>query len=125
MAISREMLEQLLKRPERMKAEDIVQEDDIGENFKVEEPDSEFDMDEEIEPMTQDLIAKSDKNMAEMPNKKFEASPEVLELVKKLRQVPEGLDTIDVAEETISDPTVSPELRKQAIMKVKQKFLGK
>jgi len=117
MTISREQLKKLMQRPELTSLEDIeVQPESIEDDLahKIESPDS-----ENVNELSDDS--------EDQASDQYQADPEIAKLLMKLKsgQPADELDEVEVAPETIEDTSAPAELRKMAIDKIKQKYLGR
>ncbi len=124
----KEMMQRLMSRPEMMSAADMeVQPEsmDDAEAFKVEAPADEYMLPEETKQMANDLTTSTDDMVANLPNKKYQGDPQITEMLRKLKAGQPVADDAEVTPETIEDPSASPDLRKAALEKVKQKYLGR
>lgn len=126
----KKLLSQLVSRPEAFNPEDMEEESiDADLAQKVEGPDEEYEVPAEIEGQVADLTTKNDKVMSGLPNKQYSPDAEIMELMKKMKHpslagqevAPE---TEQETEETIQDPQAPEEVRRAALQKVRQKYLG-
>lgn len=116
MAIDKKSLQLLLNNPAKFNPADIEEEDiqdALAQKIEggAEEPEM-MEMEDEEAPVEEAPAAQP----------AFQASPEVMELMKKLKG-PSPEDA-EVQPEEINDVTAPMELRKKAIQKIKQKYLG-
>lgn len=139
MALDKKMLEKLLNNPGMFDPRDTdVEEEnmDDAEAMKIEEPDSEYELPEDIQDQVEDLkqintapaIAKESaaSSMMKMEEPKFGGvDPEIMKQLRKLKAGQPLTEDADVEQETIDDPSADPAMRKAAIQKIKQKYLGK
>lgn len=145
MALDKKMLEKLLNNPGMFDPRDTdVEEEnmDDAEAMKIssgdsdEEPDSEYELPEDIQDQVEDLkqintapaIAKESaaSSMMKMEEPKFGGvDPEIMKQLRKLKAGQPLAEDADVEQETIDDPSADPAMRKAAIQKIKQKYLGK
>ena len=128
----KEMMQRLMSRPEMMSADDMeVQPESIddAEASEVKEPavesDEEYVLPEETKQMTDDLTTDTNGMVANLPNKTYQGDPKITEMLRKLKAGQPVTDDTEVTPEIIEDPSASPDLRKAALEKVKQKYLGR
>lgn len=129
----KKQLQKLLSNPGMTNLEDLeVEKPSIeeAESFKVESPEveEEFELDSELPKAAEALTAKSEANLAALPKKedKFEQDTEVTKQLRKLmgHELPDS-DEIEVEPAVIDDPQAPQELRKAALQKVREKYLGR
>lgn len=122
MAIDKESLRKLLNNPGMFNPADIEEEDiqaDLAQKIEGGEEEPEMmPMDEEEDEMEAPQLGEQPA-----PSKPYAPSPEVMELMKQMKG-PQSLEDVDVAEEDINDTAAPMELRKKAIQRIKQKYLG-
>ena len=126
----KKLLSQLVTRPESFNPEDMEEESiDADLAQKVQGPDEEYEVPAEIQGMANDLTTTNDKVMSGLPNKQYTPDAKIMELMKNLKNpslqgqsvVPESEQE---TEETIEDPEAPEQVRRAAIQKVRQKYLG-
>jgi len=132
-------LKQMLDRPERFDPASILEEKDDSSKYSVENPEKPYSVPGQIrsavkkvtedkmdEPEVEQETDDSGEIKVESPKEKYEADPEIMNMMKKLK---EGKSLTDedqqVTQETIEDSSADSELRKAAIAKIKQKYLGR
>jgi len=132
----KKLLQQLIARPETMQGMELADEDtEDADAMKVAADDGEYELPEGVDDQVDDLkdintepnIQKeSVSNRMKLEEPKFGGSdPEIMEQLKKLKAGQPLSEDASVAQETASDPSMDTELRKAAIQKIKQKYLGK
>lgn len=124
----KEMMQRLMSRPETMSGDDMeVQPETMedAEAFEVEEPAEEYVLPPETKQMADDLTTDTDSMVANLPNKTYQGDTQITEMLRKLKAGQPTTEEAEVAPETIEDPSASPDLRKAALEKVKQKYLGR
>lgn len=134
----KKMMQKLLDNPGMFDpAEMDIQDEnmDDAEAMKVEEPESEYEMPEGIQEQVADLkqvetapaIKKeSVSNRMKLEEPKFGgADPEIMEQLKRLKAGQPSAEDATMEAESIDDPSMDADLRKAAIQKIKQKYLGK
>ena len=104
--LDKEKLRQLINRPEAFDPSAMEEE----------MPAPEPEMDSEMEPESEE--------MEDVMPKMEEANPELLAALEKLR-MGEALDSEEVAEEAAGDLEAPTEMRKMAIQKIREKYLGR
>lgn len=121
-----QLLEQLINRPETVSSMDVQEEDmqDV-ERMKLEQPESEeYQMPEDIEESVGQVQESSDKMISGLPNKSFQQDTEVTKMLRKLKSGQPSTEDVEVAQEDLEDPSMDSELRRAALQKIKQKYLG-
>lgn len=114
---NKKSIQKLISRPEALNPADLEEETiDDALQQKVESPLEEPEQMLEEEPAEQELLASGEEDT-------YTPDPEILAALKKLR-AGEGLEDQEVAKETIEDTEAPLNLRKEAIRKIKQKYLG-
>lgn len=95
----------------------VVPETDDSADFAVESPDQEYEMPEDIRQGVAKVGQSSDEMIAGSPRKSYETSPEIQALLKQLGQNQPVASEAEVAPESI-------DMKKAALEKIKQKYLG-
>ena len=132
MAISKVQLQKLLSRPELTSLDDIeVQPESIDADLEqtIVDPaageEEEFELDEEIPGQVEQLSKTSDKAVAGIPKQDaYKSDPAVQKALAKLINKDSDLGSTEVEQEVIADPAADMDLKKQAIAKIKRKYLG-
>lgn len=131
------MLQKFLNNPGMVSPEDMdIQEENIddAEAMKIEEPESEYELPEDVQAQVADLkqidtkpnIQKPDMGGMKLEEPKFGgADPAIMEQLRKLKAGQISPADANIEPESIDDPTMDSDLRKAAIQKIKQKYLGK
>jgi hypothetical protein len=109
------LMQQMMSK--RQSPDSVVAESDIGEDMKVESPDQEYELPQDIQQKVAKVGQSSDDMIAGVPGKSYETSPEIMELMKQLGQGPSPSES-EVAPESI-------DMKKAALEKIKQKYLGR
>jgi hypothetical protein len=132
-------LKQMLDRPERFDPASIVEEKDDSGKYSVENPEKPYSVPAQIKagvkkvtehkmdaPEVQHETDDSGEIKVQEPKELYHADPEITEMMRKLKSG-ESLQDEDQqqVEETIEDSSADKETRKQAIAKIKQKYLGR
>ena len=128
-------LKQMLDRPERFDPASIVEEKDDSGKYSVENPDKPYSVPAQIKagiktkfdkPEVQQETDDSGEMKIESPKETYKEDPEITEMVRKLSKG-EALEdeSQQQVEDTIEDSSADKETRKQAIAKIKQKYLGR
>lgn len=128
-------MQKLLERPERFDPASIVKEKDDSGKYSVENPDKPYSVPAQIkkgletdfdEPETEHETDDSGEVKHPTSKKIYETPSEITELVRKLSKG-ESIDDEDqnIVQETIEDTSSDKETRKQALQKIKQKYLGR
>jgi hypothetical protein len=132
-------LKELMARQEKIDPASIVQEKDDSGKYSVENPEKSYSVPGQIraavkkvtentmdEPEVEQETDDSGEIKVQSPKEIYEADPEIMNMMKKLKQG-KSLDDEDqqVTQETIEDTSADSELRKAAIQKIKQKYLGR
>jgi hypothetical protein len=128
-------MQKMLERPERFDPASIVQEKDDSGKYSVENPDKPYSVPAQIkkgletdfdEPETEHETDDSGEIKHPTSKKIYETPSEITELVRKISK---GVSIDDEdqqeVESTIEDSSADKESRKQAIQKIKQKYLGR
>jgi hypothetical protein len=132
----------LMNRPELTSLDDIegadVQDENIDDALgqTIEDPqadEEEFEVSPEVQAQVKDLASskldipsiqgETEKSVG-LPEDKYQADPKMMEMLKRLKAGGPMEDT-EVAQETINDTSAPMEMRKAAIEKIKQKYLGR
>ena len=133
----KQLMQKLLDNPGMFNPADMdIQEEttDDADAMKVEEPESEYELPEGIEDQVADLkqidtkpnIQKPDMGGMKLEEPKFGgADPEIMEQLKRLKSGQPSAEDASIEPESIDDPSMDTDLRKAAIQKIKQKYLGK
>lgn len=119
MALSKEALQKLLNNPGMFHASDMEEElapDESSEEIEPElQPEEMLESDEDEQELDGEEVAAINPNA-----RSFELSPEVKQLAKQLK--PEISEQED--QEVSSDMKAPIEMRKEALKRIKQKYLG-
>ena len=131
-------LKQMLERPERFDPASIVEEKDASDKYSVENPEKSYSVPGQIraavkkvtenkmnEPEVEQETDDSGEINVQSPKEIYEADPEIMNMMKKLKEGKSLDDDQEVTQETIEDTSADSELRKAAIKKIKQKYLGR
>lgn len=121
------LLDQLINRPETMSSMD-VEEVDLGEaeRMKLEQPESDqYELPQDIKESAGQLEQSSDKMIEGLPGKTFQQDTEVTKMLRKLKGGDSSLEDVNVAQEELEDPSLDSDLRKAALEKIKQRYLGR
>lgn len=129
------LLEQLISRPETLSSMDVEPEGmEDAEAMAIQEPEAEeYEMPEDIEESAGQLEQSSDtmlKGMSEaLPKQpqspsKYEGDPAITDALRKLKAGQPLEEDAEVTPEDIDNPSMDSDLRKAALKKVKQKYLG-
>lgn len=127
-------LQDFLSRPSSVSNLDVEEEDMAdAEAMKIEDPlaekpeveDAQYELPAETKAMADDLTADTDKMVANLPNKQYQGDPAIVEMLKKLKSGQLTTEDVELEPEDISDTSLDTEMRKAALKKVKQKYLGK
>lgn len=121
------LLDQLINRPETMSSMD-VEEEDLGEaeRMKLEQPESDqYELPQDIKESAGQLQQSSDKMIEGLPGKTFQQDTEVTKMLRKLKGGDSSLEDVNVAQEELEDPSLDSDLRKAALAKIKQRYLGR
>ncbi len=121
MAIDKKMLQQLINNPAQFKPD--LEEEDIQDALAQKIEGGAEEPEPMLEDMEDDGMEEEAAPMGAPAQPAFQPSPEVMELMKKLKS-PSPADA-EVQEEVIDDATAPMELRKKAIQQIRQKYLGK
>lgn len=125
----------LINRPELTQLGDIEEEnidDALGQKIESPEED-EFEVSPEVQSQVKDLasakleipsIQGETEESVGLPKDEYKADPQMMEMLKRLKSGQPAEDT-EVQPETINDTSAPMEMRKAAIEKIKQKYLGR
>lgn len=102
----------------RQSPDGVVPESDDSTDFAVESPDQEYDLPEDIQQGTAKLGRSSDAMSAGMPGNSYGSTDEMKALLSKLQGSQPSTEEVEVAPESI-------DMKKAALEKIKQKYLGR
>lgn len=127
----------LMNRPELTSLDDIEGEnidDALGQKIEDPQADEEgFEVSPEVEAQVKDLasskldiphIQGETEESVGLPKDEYKVDPKMMEMLKRLKAGQPAEDT-EVHPEVINDTSAPMEMRKAAIEKIKQKYLGR
>lgn len=134
MAINKQMLQKLLNNPANVSAEDLESEEldsaQSADEYQLPEELGEAVEDatdeEMIEPVIKPAVDDSSRMRVQSSPDKFELDPEIAGMMKKLKagEPLESDEDEQESAEVASDMRAPVDLRKKALQRIKQKYLG-
>ena len=122
---TKELLKRLMDRPESLDSMDVAPETDDSAAMVVEAPAEEYEVPEDVAAGVEQAVESGDEMIAGMPNKSYQEDSEITAAIRKLKAGQPNIEEVEVTPETIADPSADVDLRKAALEKVKQKYLGR
>lgn len=134
MAINKQMLQKLLNNPANVSAEDLE-----SPEMDMEQSKDEYQLPEElgeavedatdeemIEPVIKPEVDDSSRMRVQSSPDKFELDPQIASMMKKLKagEPLESEEDENESADIASDMQAPTELRKKALQRIKQKYLG-
>ena len=114
-----------MDRPESLDSMDVAPETDDSAAMVVEAPAEEYEVPEDVAAGVEQAVESGDEMIAGMPNKSYQEDSEITAAIRKLKAGQPNIEEVEVTPETIADPSADVDLRKAALEKVKQKYLGR
>lgn len=125
MAIDKKSLQKLISRPEAFDPRDLEAEDEFKVPEEISEAVEEATDDESEESEVQPEVDDSSKMKIESSPEEYKLDPEIMEKLKRLKSGQSLEDSDEEEDQDIASDTSAPtDLRKQALLKIKQKYLG-